>query len=469
MIKIYNTLSHELEDFHPIEDGQIKMYVCGPTVYNYIHIGNARSIVAFDVIRRYLLYRGYDVQYVSNFTDVDDKIIKAAKEEGISTEALADKYIAAYFEDTQALNVMKADHHPRVKDYIPEIIDFVQVLIDKGYAYEADGDVYYAASKFGDYGKLSKISIADLKEGASQRLAEDASQHKRESVDFALWKKAKEGEISWDSPWGQGRPGWHIECSVMSTELLGDHFDIHGGGLDLTFPHHENEIAQSEAKTGTQFANYWMHNGFVNMDDEKMSKSLGNFVLVHDLVKEVDPQIIRFFMAQAHYRLPINYTERTLQEAETNLKRVRQAYINADYRLADAAFELEDDADAIQLMEDLEREFQKQMDDDFNAANGMTVIYDMGKTINKYAEREHVSQQVLTYYMARYEELLEIFGIVVKDEEELLDAEIEALIDEREEARQNKDFNRADAIRDQLKDQGILLEDTPQGIRWKRG
>lgn len=469
MIKIYNSLSHQLEDFEPLEAGKVSMYVCGPTVYNYIHIGNARSVVAFDVIRRYLIYRSYDVHFVSNFTDVDDKIIKAAQQEGLTTEALADKYIDAYFEDTQALNVMKADDHPRVKDYIPEIINFVQTLIDKGHAYEAEGDVYFSASSFEDYGKLSNISIADLKEGASQRLTEGANQVKRDSVDFALWKKAKTGEISWDSPWGPGRPGWHIECSVMSTQLLGDSFDIHGGGLDLTFPHHENEIAQSEAKTGQTFARYWMHNGFVNMDNEKMSKSLGNFVLVHDLIQEVDPQIIRFFMASAHYRLPINYTAATLEEAETNLKRLRQAYANAAYRLDDAVSELEDDAEAIQAMEDLERTFQIKMDDDFNAANGMTVLYDMAKTLNKYAERDHVSQQVLRYQMNRFEELLDIFGIQVQVEETLLDQDIEALIEERQAARQNKDFERADAIRDQLKNQGIILEDTPQGIRWKRG
>ena len=283
MIKLYNTLSQELEEFQPIAKDKVSMYVCGPTVYNYIHIGNARSIVSFDVIRRYFQYRGYAVNFVSNFTDVDDKIIQAAHEEGITTVELADKYIAAYFEDTEALNVKRADHHPRVKDYILEIISFIEELIEKDYAYEIDGDVYYRTRAFEDYGKLSNISLEDLREGASERLEDGAGTQKEDSTDFALWKTAKKDEVSWESPWGPGRPGWHIECSVMSTELLGDTFDIHGGGLDLIFPHHENEIAQTEAKTGVTFANYWMHNGFVNMEDEKMSKSLGNFIFVHEL------------------------------------------------------------------------------------------------------------------------------------------------------------------------------------------
>lgn len=468
MIKIYNTLSQELEEFHPIEEDKVSMYVCGPTVYNYIHIGNARSIVSFDVIRRYFQYRGYEVHFVSNFTDVDDKIIKAAKEEGITTVELADKYIAAYFEDTEALNVQRADHHPRVKDYIPEIISFIEVLIEKDYAYEVDGDVYYRTRAFEDYGKLSNISLEDLREGASERLEDGEGAQKEDPTDFALWKSAKKDEVSWESPWGLGRPGWHIECSVMSTELLGDTFDIHGGGLDLTFPHHENEIAQTEAKTGTTFANYWMHNGFVNMDDEKMSKSLGNFVLVHELIKEVDPQIVRYFMASAHYRLPINYTQPTLEEAKINLQKVRQAYTNISHRLSDATYELDADADDLAAFDALEREFQEKMDNDFNAANGFTVIYEMSKLMNKYSEREYVSQQILNYYMGRYEEILGIFGIIVHEEAELLDAEVDALIQEREDARASKDFIRADEIRDQLKEEGIILEDTPQGIRWKR-
>lgn len=469
MIRIYNTLTQKLEEFHPMEEDKVSMYVCGPTVYNYIHIGNARSIVAFDVIRRYFEYRGYDVHFVSNFTDVDDKIIKAAKEEEMTTVELADKYIEAYFEDTEALNVKRADHHPRVKDYIPEIISFIEDLVEKEYAYEVDGNVYYRTRAFEDYGKLSNISLEELREGASERLDAEESRLKEDSADFALWKSVKsDDEVSWESPWGPGRPGWHIECSVMSTELLGDTFDIHGGGLDLTFPHHENEIAQTEAKTGKTFANYWMHNGFVNMDDEKMSKSLGNFVLVHELIKEVDPQIVRYFMASAHYRLPINYSSSTLEEAKTNLKRIRQAYTNVSYRLGDAAYELDTDADDLAAFDALEKEFQEKMDDDFNAANGFTAIYEISKLMNKYSEREHVSQQVLNYYMGRYEEILAIFGIIVYEEEELLDAEIEALIQEREDARAGKDFSRADEIRDQLKEEGVILEDTPQGIRWKR-
>ena len=468
MIKLYNTLSQELEEFQPIAKDKVSMYVCGPTVYNYIHIGNARSIVSFDVIRRYFQYRGYAVNFVSNFTDVDDKIIQAAHEEGITTVELADKYIAAYFEDTEALNVKRADHHPRVKDYILEIISFIEELIEKDYAYEIDGDVYYRTRAFEDYGKLSNISLEDLREGASERLEDRAGTQKEDSTDFALWKTAKKDEVSWESPWGPGRPGWHIECSVMSTELLGDTFDIHGGGLDLIFPHHENEIAQTEAKTGVTFANYWMHNGFVNMEDEKMSKSLGNFIFVHELIKEVDPQIVRYFMASAHYRQPINYTHTALEEAETNLQKVHQAYTNVSYRLNSAAYELDRDVDDLAAFDALERQFQEKMDNDFNAANGFTIIYEMSKLMNKYSERVHVSKQVLNYYMGRYEEILDVFGIIVHEEAELLDAEIDALIQEREEARFGKDFIRADEIRDQLKEEGIILEDTPQGIRWKR-
>lgn len=469
MIQFYNSMTRQKEDFHPIQAGKVSMYVCGPTVYNYIHIGNARSAVAFDTIRRYLIYRGFDVTYVSNFTDVDDKIIQAAKTEGLTPKEIADKYIEAFFEDTQALGVMEADVHPRVMDNIPEIIDFVSELIDKGYAYEAQGDVYYRTRQFKDYGKLSGISLDELREGASERLEEADKQKKEDSVDFALWKEAKPGEIAWDSPWGQGRPGWHIECSVMSTKHLGDSFDIHGGGHDLTFPHHENEIAQSEAKTGKTFANYWLHNGFVNIDDEKMSKSLGNFILVHDLIKEVDPDIIRYFMATTHYRRPINYTAEALEEAKTNLDRVRTAYRNLDYRLADAKPALADDDEIWEVFEDFMTHFIQAMDDDVNAANGITVVYEMARYMNLYAERSEVSKIIIERMLYEYERIMNIFGIQARQEAELLDEEVEALIEERQQARQAKDFQRADEIRDQLKAQGIILEDTAQGLRWKRG
>ena len=324
MIKIYNTLTRKKEEFIPIQKGHVGMYVCGPTVYNYIHIGNARSTIAFDTIRRYFEYRGYKVDFVSNFTDVDDKIIRTANELGITAPEVADRFIRAFEEDTKALNVEPATLHPRVMDHMPDILAFIQVLVEKGYAYESSGDVYYRTRKFENYGKLSDQSIDELEVGASQRTGEE-QQQKEDPLDFALWKQAKPGEISWDSPWGKGRPGWHIECSVMATKHLGETIDIHGGGQDLEFPHHENEIAQSEAKTGKKFANYWMHNGYVTIgeDDEKMSKSLGNFITVHEMIKNVDPQVLRFFMATTQYRRPIRYSETTMKEAATNLQRLR--------------------------------------------------------------------------------------------------------------------------------------------------
>ncbi|MCI6736422.1 MAG: cysteine--tRNA ligase, partial [Aerococcus urinaeequi] len=338
MLKIYNTLTNQKEEFKPLVPGSISMYVCGPTVYNYIHIGNARSTVAFDTVRRYFEYRGFDVKYVSNFTDVDDKIINRANEEGLTPEQIADKYIEAFYEDTDALNVKRATKNPRVVENMDDIIQFVADLVDKDFAYVVDGDVYYRTRKFEKYGQLSDQNIDDLRAGASERLEADSQSKKEDVVDFALWKSAKPGEISWTSPWGEGRPGWHIECSVMATKLLGDTIDIHAGGHDLTFPHHENEIAQSEAHTGHTFANYWMHNGFVTMgdDDEKMSKSLGNFVLAHDLIQQVDPQVVRFFLASAHYRSPLRFNEENIQDATNNLNNLKTAYANLNYRFEDA-------------------------------------------------------------------------------------------------------------------------------------
>lgn len=467
MIKIYNTLSRKKEEFHPLEEGKVKMYVCGPTVYNYIHIGNGRSTVSFDTIRRYLEFRGYEVNYVSNFTDVDDKIIRAAKELKITAPEVADRFIEAFTEDTQALNVKPACAHPRVMEHIDDIIDFIQVLIDKGYAYEAEGDVYYRTRKFESYGKLSDQSIDELEVGASQRTGEE-QQIKEDPLDFALWKSAKPEEISWESPWGQGRPGWHIECSVMATKLLGDTIDIHGGGQDLEFPHHENEIAQSEAKTGKTFANYWMHNGYVTIgdDDEKMSKSLGNFVTVHEMVQQIDPQVLRFFMATTQYRRPIRYSETSLKEATTNLQRLRTAYENAGFRLADAQESLPNDTEKLTEIQTLVKRFIEEMDDDFNTANGITVIYELAKWLNLYSEQSEVSKAILEEVRATFTQLLEIFGIVFQ--EELVDSEIDALIEERNQARKDRNFSRSDEIRDLLKEQGILLEDTPQGTRWRK-
>ncbi|WP_225744951.1 cysteine--tRNA ligase [Marinilactibacillus sp. Marseille-P9653] len=470
MIELYNTLSNQKERFEPLQENKVSMYVCGPTVYNYIHIGNARSTVAFDTIRRYFEYRGYEVNYVSNFTDVDDKIIKAAEELKLTAPEVADRFIEAYYEDTEALHVKRATHAPRVMDNIQEIIQFIEVLIEKGFAYQKEGDVYYRTRKFEGYGKLSGISVDDLELGASNRLEESENMKKDDPLDFALWKSAKREEISWTSPWGEGRPGWHIECSVMATKYLGDTIDIHAGGQDLTFPHHENEIAQSEAKTGEPFAKYWLHNGFVTMNEEKMSKSLGNFVLVHDLKKIHDPQVLRFFLSTVHYRHPINYTDETIHEAKSNLTRIQTAYANASHRIEQAEDALEDDASQIQKWKDLIQQFEKHMDDDFQAQNGITDVYEMIRNLNVYLEQKQVSKKVLAFAMKHLEEILAIFGIQLDlvIDTELLDKEVEELIEERNQSRKDKNFARADEIRDLLQEKGILLEDTPQGIRWKR-
>ncbi|KAA9234187.1 MULTISPECIES: cysteine--tRNA ligase [Aerococcus] len=469
MLTVYNTLTKAKEEFHPINDGKVNMYVCGPTVYNYIHIGNARSIVAFDVIRRYLEYRGYEVNFVSNFTDVDDKIIKRSQEEGITSREVADKYIAAYYEDIDKLNVKRATLNPRVLENIDAIIEFVQDLVDKDYAYVVDGDVYYRARSFSSYGKLSDQSIDDLRSGASERVSADEQGKKEDSVDFALWKAAKAGEPSWDSPWGAGRPGWHIECSVMSTRYLADTLDIHGGGADLVFPHHENERAQSEARTGKTFVNYWLHNGFVTMGDdgEKMSKSLGNFVLAHDLLKEVDPTIVRFFLASAHYRAPLKFSHSNLEEAQRNLERLQTAHDNINYRLQDAKESLADDEKELGELQALDEHFIQVMDDDFNVPNALTVIYEALKRINIYMEAPQVSQAVLKAYDQQLSQWLAIIGIEFQDAT-ILDSEVQALIEERDQARLDKDYDRSDAIRQELLDQGIILDDTPQGTRWRR-
>ncbi|MGQ9412086.1 cysteine--tRNA ligase [Streptococcus pluranimalium] len=448
MIKIYDTMTRSLRDFVPLQEGKVKMYVCGPTVYNYIHIGNARSTVAFDTIRRYFEYRGYTVDYISNFTDVDDKIIKAANEAGISTKELSDKFIAAFMEDTAKLGVKPATKNPRVINYMDQIIAFVETLVEKGFAYESQGDVYFRVEKSENYAKLANKTLADLEIGASGRTDEETAR-KENPVDFALWKSAKDGEVSWDSPWGSGRPGWHIECSVMATEILGDTIDIHGGGADLEFPHHTNEIAQSEAKTGHTFANYWMHNGFVNVDNEKMSKSLGNFVTVHDMLETVDGQVLRFFLATQQYRKPVNFTEKAIHDAEINLKYLKNAYQQPVQETVDS-----DDFDSFKS------QFVAAMDDDFNTANGITVLFDLAKWINS----GHYTAIIKEEFAA----MLAVFGIVFQDQEEVLDTAIEALIEERQEARANKDFARADAIRDQLAEQGIKLLDTKDGVRWTR-
>ncbi|ESA57942.1 cysteine--tRNA ligase [Streptococcus pyogenes] len=446
MIKIYDTMTRSLRKFVPLTENTVNMYVCGPTVYNYIHIGNARSAVAFDTIRRYFEYTGYQVNYISNFTDVDDKIIKAATQAGVSPKELSDRFIAAFIEDTKALGVKPATQNPRVMDYIAEIISFVESLIEKDFAYEADGDVYFRVEKSEHYAKLANKTLSELEVGASGRTDAETAL-KENPLDFALWKSAKAGEVSWDSPWGFGRPGWHIECSVMATEILGDTIDIHGGGADLEFPHHTNEIAQSEAKTGKTFANYWMHNGFVTVDNEKMSKSLGNFVTVHDMLQTVDGQVLRFFLATQQYRKPINFTEKAIHDAEINLKYLKNT-------LQQPLTETADEQELKQFV----IAFQDAMDDDFNTANGITVVFDMAKWINSGSYTELVR--------SAFEKMLAVFGIIF--EEEVLEVDIEALIAKRQEARANRDFATADAIRDQLAAQGINLLDTKDGVRWLR-
>ena len=446
MIKIYDTMTRSLRNFVPLEEGKVRMYVCGPTVYNYIHIGNARSVVAFDTIRRYFEYRGFDVTYISNFTDVDDKIIKAANEASMTTKELSDMFIAAFKEDVTKLGVKPATQHPRVIDYMDEIIDFVQVLIDKGYAYEAAGDVYFRVEKAENYARLANKTLSDLEAGASGRV-EGEGQLKEHPFDFALWKAAKPGEVFWESPWGAGRPGWHIECSVMATEILGDTIDIHGGGADLEFPHHTNEIAQSECKTGQTFANYWMHNAMLNINDEKMSKSLGNFLTAHEMLEQVDGQVLRFFLATQHYRRPLNYTEKAIHDAETNLKYLKNTYTQP---FTDQVEEGK--------WQQLVADFVQVMDDDFNTANGITVVFDMAKWINSGNYDADIKTD--------FAQILAVFGIVFQ--EEVLDGEIEALIAERQEARANRDFATADRIRDELAAQGIKLLDTKDGVRWTR-
>ncbi|ADI25159.1 cysteine--tRNA ligase [Geobacillus sp. C56-T3] len=463
-IRLYNTLTRKKEPFEPLEPNKVKMYVCGPTVYNYIHIGNARAAVVFDTIRRYLEFRGYDVTYVSNFTDVDDKLIKAARELGESVPAIAERFIEAYFEDIQALGCKKADIHPRVTENIDAIIEFIQALIDKGYAYEVDGDVYYRTRKFREYGKLSHQSIDELQAGARIEIGEK----KDDPLDFALWKAAKEGEICWDSPWGKGRPGWHIECSAMARKYLGDTIDIHAGGQDLTFPHHENEIAQSEALTGKPFAKYWLHNGYLNINNEKMSKSLGNFVLVHDIIREIDPQVLRFFMLSVHYRHPINYSEELLESARRGLERLKTAYSNLQHRLQASTNLTDNDEEWVSRIADIRASFIREMDDDFNTANGIAVLFELAKQANLYLQEKTTSEKVIHAFLREFEQLADVLGLTLK-QDELLDEEIEALIQKRNEARKNRDFALADRIRDELRAKNIILEDTPQGTRWKRG
>lgn len=470
-IQVYNTLTRQKEVFEPIKKGEVKMYVCGPTVYNYIHIGNARPIIVFDTVRRYFEYRGYNVKFVSNFTDVDDKLIRVANELKMTVPEVADRFIKAYKEDTSALGVTEADVHPRVTENMPEIISLIETLVAKDFAYESNGDVYYRTRKFKTYGQLSQQSLHDLKVGARV----EADEAKQDPLDFVLWKAAKPDEISWTSPWGEGRPGWHIECSAMAEKYLGKTIDIHAGGQDLTFPHHENEIAQSEAAHDQTFARYWMHNGYMNIDDEKMSKSVGNFITVHDMLKTHDPIVFRFFMLSVHYRNPINYSPSLLEDAKNGLERLQTAYFNLKHRLSVALENEPVDADEwYEQLNDVQRDFEHEMDDDFNTANAITTLYDLAKRANIYIAKDQVGFGVLEAFMHAFEKYFAILGLTLEvqhaiSDNHLSDEAIEALIEERDTARKERDFERSDEIRDLFKEQNITLEDTPQGTRWKRG
>lgn len=463
-IQLYNTLTRKKEAFVPLEEGKVKMYVCGPTVYNYIHIGNARPAIVFDTVRRYLEYRGYDVKYVSNFTDVDDKLIRAANQLGEDVPTIANRFIEAYFEDVLALGCKKADVHPRVMENMDIIIDFISQLIEKGYAYESEGDVYYRTRHFEEYGKLSHQPIDELQAGARIEVGEK----KEDNLDFALWKAAKEGEIFWESPWGPGRPGWHIECSAMAKKYLGETIDIHAGGQDLTFPHHENEIAQSEALSGKTFSRYWMHNGYINIDNEKMSKSLGNFVLVHDIIKQINPQVLRFFMLSVHYRNPINYSQELLESTTAALERLTTSYQNLKHRRENSANLTENNQEWLDKISRHRDEFIEAMDDDFNTAKAISVLFELSKLANYYLMEKNTAVEVIDAFTAQFEELFAVLGLTF-EQEELLDEEIDALIEQRIQARKDRNFQLADQIRDQLKEMNIILEDTPQGTRWKRG
>ena len=467
-MKIFNTLTRHKDEFVPINEGKVGIYVCGPTVYDYIHIGNARPMIVFDTLRRYLEYKGYDVNYVSNFTDVDDKIIKRANEEGVDSKVISERYIAECKKDMAALNVREATTHPKATEEIPDMIEMVKTLIEKGHAYEVNGTVYFRTRSFGDYGKLSKKNIDDLRSGFRELLV-SGEDEKEDPLDFVLWKPKKEGEPSWPSPWGEGRPGWHLECSVMSKKYIGDIIDIHAGGEDLIFPHHENEIAQSEAANDIEFSRYWMHNGFLKINNEKMSKSLGNFFTVREISEKYDLQVIRFFMLSAHYRTPLNFSQELVEASKNGLDRIKTAATRLDELVnagnGDAMTDKEtENAKEIQSYVD---KFEAAMDDDLNTADAISAIFELVKFANTTISDDSTS----AYAKALYDtlsKLCDILGIVIKEDKGMLDDEIERLIGERQQARKDRNFARADEIRDLLTEKGIILEDTREGVRWKR-
>ena len=462
-MKLYNTLTRKKEEFIPIEDNKVRMYSCGPTVYNYFHIGNARPFIMFDLLRNYLIYRGYEVTFVQNFTDVDDKIIKRANEEGISPFEVADKYIAEYFRDADGLGIRRADVHPRVTENIPQIIEFIEELIEKGYAYESAGDVYFDTQKFKDYGKLSRQNLAELNLGSRIEVNED----KRHPMDFALWKSKKEGEIGWESPWSEGRPGWHIECSVMSRRYLGDTIDIHSGGQDLIFPHHENEIAQSEARSGKPFSNFWVHNGYINIDNQKMSKSLNNFFTVREISDEMDLEIVRFFMLSAHYRGPVNYSKELLDQAKAGMTRLYNSKNRMEFLLSMAESGIREEEKAnLEKLPEFKKAFIDAMDDDLNTADAITAIFELVSFVNTTAKDES-SKEYVEECLAIFSELTGVLNIIQK-KDDVDEEKINEIIEKRTAAKKNKDFAESDRIRDELKEMGIELLDTRQGTTWTK-
>ena len=464
-MKIYNSLTRKKEEFIPITPGEVKMYVCGPTVYNYFHIGNGRTFIVFDTIRRYLEYRGYKVNFIQNFTDIDDKMIKKANEEGTTVESIGNKYIDEYYKDADGLNIKRACVNPRATDYINDIIDFVEKLIEKGYAYEVDGDVYFRTKKFEGYGKLIKQSLDDLQSGARINIDE----RKEDPMDFALWKAQKPGEPAWDCPWGKGRPGWHIECSCMVKKLLGETIDIHAGGMDLSFPHHENEIAQSEALTGKSFANYWMHSAYLNVNNQKMSKSLNNFLTARDALQKYDSDVIRFLMLSAHYRVQLNFSDDLLESAKSSIERLYNAVANLENLISEVKIEkMSDEEDSyLNSLDSYRQKYIEKMDDDFNTADAITAIFDLIKDINTNITIDS-SKELCEKALDLIRELGEPLGILQKSTKCSLEEEIERLIEERQKARKERNFALADKIRDDLKARDIILEDTPQGVRWKK-
>ena len=467
-MKVFNTLTKKKEEFVPLEEGKVRMYVCGPTVYNYIHIGNARPMIVFDTVRRYFEYKGYDVNYVSNFTDVDDKIIKKAIEEQVSAQEISQRYIAECKKDMAGMNVKPATKHPLATEEICGMVEMISELIEKGYAYEKNGTVYFSTRKFKDYGKLSHKNLDDLRSGGRSLLV-SGEDEKEDPLDFVLWKPKKEGEPFWKSPWSDGRPGWHIECSVMSRKYLGEQIDIHAGGEDLVFPHHENEIAQSEAANGKEFARYWMHNAFLNIDNRKMSKSLGNFRTVREISEQYDLQVLRFFMLSAHYRSPLNFSAELMEASKNGLERIINATDNLKHLLGAATVEemSAEEKEAFAKTDAYVEEFENAMDDDFNTADAIAAIFDLVKYANTTATAES-SKEYLQSLLDRIVKLGDVLGLILDKKEELLDADIEKLIEERQAARKAKDFARADAIRDELLEKGIILKDTREGVQWKK-